>query len=351
MANINRTIRFKRNTNIAPSAASAKQAISSIAGTLANGEIVIGSYTDEKAVNGVCHIISVKGQDKIFFIDNQTILNKIGIKDDGTIDPNASADSVVKLIDDLASGASDVAETVDLIIAGAGLENDGTYAADTTDKFISGATSLKNADKKLSDEIKEVEDFIGMSEDATGKSIVEKIDEISGKTDELRDDVDELSGKTETLSGKTITDVENTTTVNLSKENASDGTKKIKADVNVSQESGNILITKNDGLYTQVDYNPLTNAIIVNGEEKQLNVGSIVNKIEYSGETEQLVIYYTDTSGGTHETVADMAGIIEEYEFASGATEEYNVVFDVTRNVSGATTVKAKIDLIDCGEY
>ena len=107
-----------------------------------------------------------------------------------------------------------------------------------------------------------------------GESIVDKIDSISGAVDDVKSEVNELSAKT-------ITTTENTKSVTLTQTNSIDGTKGLKADVNLSAVEGNILLEKNDGLYTQVDYNALTNAIIINGESKTLNSGSIIDKIEY----------------------------------------------------------------------
>lgn len=320
---INRTIQFKRNQTTSLTAAAARDGIMSISSSLANGEFVINTYIDNNARNGLANIIGVKAQDKMFFIDNQVILNKLGINDDGTVNENIS-DSIEKLID--------------RIIAGCGLNGDGTYSADLNDKFISGATSLKNADTLLSTEIKAVEDFIGMGGDSSGQSIVEKIDE--------------LSGKTETLSGKTITDVEDTDTIDFTKEDAADGTKKIKADVKISAVSGNTILAKSDGIYTNVDYNAVTNALIVNGVEKPLNAGSIVDSITYDSETEELIITYHTTTSSTPQTVkVNLKDLIEEYDFDDTTDADHNTKFTVSRNVSGATTVQADVALIDCGEY
>lgn len=331
MGNILRTIQFKRNGVPAISAEEAKQRILSLDSTLANGEFILGSYMDTKSVNGtIANVLGIKAQDKIFFVDNQTILNKLGIKDDGTEDPNAAEGSFVKQIADIIDSIDDADGLIDAIIEAAGLNADGTYTADPNAKFISGATSLKDADTKLSDEIKAVEDFIGMGEDVSGKSLVEKIDEISGKS---------------------ITTVENTNTVTLTKEETIDGTQKVKADVNVSAVEGNIILVKNDGIYTEVDYNAATNALIVNGVEKTLNAGSIIDSISYDEETEELVIvYHTSSSAEPIEVRVPLAELIEEYDFIA-KDDAHNVGFTITRNVSGKTTVQADVNLIDCGEY
>lgn len=315
MANINRTIQIKRNQTASLNANEAKQRIMSIESSLANGELVINTYMDSNARNGLANVLAIKAQDKLFFIDNQVILNKLGINDDGTVNENVT-DSIEKF--------------VERIVSAAGLKSDGTYLADSTDNFISGATSLASADSLLSDEIKDIEDFIGMSEGASGKSIVEKIDEISGKS---------------------VTDVEDTATIDFTKDTASDGTKKIKADVKISAENGNIINSKSDGIYTNVDYNSVTNAIVINGVEKPLNVGSIVDRIEYDSTTEELVIIYHTSSSSEEKSVrASLKDLIEEYDFIA-ADVDHNVGFTINRNVSGKTTVRADVQNFDCGEY
>ena len=321
--NILRTIQFKRNHNAWASAELAKQTITNMASDLKNGEMVFGSYSDAKAVNGVAVALALKANNQLFFVDNQTILNKLGILQDGSEDPNADEGSFIKKM-----GAS--GDLIDAIIEAAGLNADGTYSPDVSDPFLSGATSLKDADNKLSQETKKIEDFIGMSEDSSGKSLVEKIDEISGKS---------------------VTEVESTSSVTLTMSDAEDGTKKIKADINVSAESGNTILIKSDGIFTQVDYNSATNALIVNGVEKPLNAGSIIDDIAYDYQTEELVVTYHTSSSSTPQYVrVPLKDLIEEYDFQA-ATSDYNVNFIVERNVSGATIVKADVASFDCGEY
>lgn len=315
--NINRTIQFKRNATVSLSASEAKLRIQAIESTLKDGEFVINSYMDSKSVNGIANVLAIKAQNKLFFIDNQTILNKLGIKDDGTFDSQASEDSFKKLID--------------RIIAASGLDNDGNYIP-SENKLISGATDAAEADTMLGDKVVDVMKFIGMDEDSSGKSLVERIDEISGKS---------------------ITTVENTETVTLTKTDAVDGTQKIKADVNLSADENNILLIKNDGVYTYVDYDAATNELLVNEERIQLNAGSIIDQIYYDDETEELVvIYHTTTSSEPIEVRIPLKELIEEYDFVDTTnTNDFNVKFKITRNVSGKTTVRADVDSFDCGEY
>lgn len=309
---VNRTIQFKRNQTLSLNQSEAKQRIAAIESQLSNGEFVINTYMDTNARERQASVLGIKAFNKLFFIDNQVILNKLGINDDGTINENIT-DSIEK--------------TIEKIITACGLESDGDYIVDTTDKFLSGATSLADADSKLSNELQAVEDYIGMG--GGGGSLLDKI---------------------ETLSGKSITQVEDTSTVDFTMSNADDGTKKIKADVKTSSQSGNDIQTKNDGLYMSVGYNAVTNALIVNGQETKFNVGSLLDSAKYDPDTEQIILYYTNASGRTEEVDIPVAGLIEEYDFKA-ADANHNVGFVMTRSVSGDTIIQADVQNFDCGEY
>lgn len=329
MANTSRIIQFKRNTTPASNAAEAKLRMSSQ--SLVNGELIIGSYYDAKSHSGIADILGIKAQGNLYTVDVQTILNKLGIRGDGTEDSQAANDSIIKQIADIAGGGSATSGTIENIITGAGLNANGTYTADPSDKFLSGATSLKDADSKLSTEINAIEDFVGMGSGG-GESIVGRID---------------------ALSGKAVTQVESTSSITLTKESASDGTQKIKADIKASAVEGNIIQIKSDGIYSYVDYNAVTNSIIINGESKQLNAGSIIDSIAYNSATEELVItYHSSSSSEPIEVKVSLADLIEEYAFdTTGSDPDYNVKFTVDRSVSGATSVKADVLNFDCGEY
>lgn len=320
----NRTIQFKRNRTLASDASNAKQNIANIANELENGEIALGIYSDEKAVNGVATVIAIKGDDKIYYDDNQTILNKLGILHDGSEDANAASDSFLKKI----QGVTDTVETVSGTI-------DGIY--DAVEAVSGEVEAVSDSIDVISGTVDDIKEFIGMDGSQSGGSIVDKIEAVSGSIN--------------TLSGKAITDIEDTATIDFTKSAADDGTQKIKADVKVSAVEGNIIQAKNDGIYTQVDYNAVNNSLIINGTEKQMSVGSIINSIEYNSETESLVINYSDTSGGTHSVSVSLKDLIEEYSFDETGSANHNVAFEVTRNISGATIIQADVQNFDCGEY
>jgi len=321
---INRTIQFKRNGSIAQDASTAKNNIANIASGLTNGEIALGIYSDSKAVNGMATVIAIKGNDRIFYDDNQTILNKLGILHDGSEDVNAANDSFLKKVQGISNDIEVISGAVD-------------EASDAIEVVSGDVEAVSGAVDVVSGVVDDIKEFIGMDGSQSGDSIVDKIEAVSGNLN--------------TLSGKVITDIEDTVTIDLTKEDAADGTQKIKADVKISAVSGNIITTKNDGIYTRVDYDPLKNALIINDDEKPINAGSIIDSIEYSADTESLVINYSDMSGGTHSVTAPLGDLIEEYHFDTTTDADHNTKFTVTRNVSGETTIQADVQNFDCGEY
>lgn len=331
MANILRTIQLKRNHNAWATSDLAKQTITNISQDLKNGEIVLGSYTDEKAVNNVAVVLGIKANNNMFFVDAQAILNKLGINHDGSDDPSAPSDTIVKEIQEIINNMGNTDALIEAIIEACGLEDDGTYH-NSTNEIISAATSLADADDKLAEEILDVEHFVGM--DGSSGSLLTKITE---------------------LSGKSITQVENTNTVALSAGTADDGTKKMKADVKLStygSESSattNIILEKTDGVYASVHYDALTNALVINGRSEMLMPGSLVDEITYDSGSTKMIIKYHNASGGTDTVEIDLSNLVDVYTFPA-MDENHNVRFTTTTTSSG-TTVQADVDLIDCGEY
>ena len=311
-----RQIQFKRNTQISANAAAAKTSVLGISGQLVNGEIVLNSYYDSNARGGVATLVAIKtNNDKIYFVDNQVILNKLGINDDGTVNPNIEGG-----IEDVVSGLTD-----DLALVSGNVETLG----DNLDTLSGNVGTIETNLNTVSGDVITLE----------------------GKVDTLSGEVVTLASNVDTLSGKTITAVESTDTVTLTKEaNTADGTQKIKADVKISEENGNIISGATDGLFASVDYDSATNSIVVNGVSKQLNVGSIVDDIRYDAATHELIIEFTKSDGTSGETSADLSDLIDEYEFPA-ADENHNVHFVTTTPASGGTIVQADVQSFDCGEY
>jgi hypothetical protein len=360
---VNRILQLKRNGAVYASRQAAIDNIGQFASDLKNGEVIIASYTDENAENQKADMLIVKALDKVFHIDTQEILDKLGTRynevlsfGDGKLSGATTYKNAITTLENIIDENEEAIEELIESLSATSVANDNKVVSDVTQtngKITATAkniTEVKLDGYEIATVVSEVADTDTLGQ-ALGK-LQKSIDEIGTGTGAK---LDELSGKVETLSAKTITSVEDTSTIDFTEDNnASDGTKKIKADVKISEVSGNIITTKTDGIFTQVDYNPTTNSLIINGTEKQLNAGSVIDSMEYSAATESLVITYHDTTGGTHTVVAPLGDLITEYDFDDDektSESNYNVKFNVTRNVSGATTVEADVEIFDCGTY
>jgi len=62
--------------------------------------------------------------------------------------------------EDVMQAFKDLHDEIDAIEGGAGLDEGGTYTADSTTNYLTGATSLKDADKKLDTKVKDIEDSL-----------------------------------------------------------------------------------------------------------------------------------------------------------------------------------------------
>ena len=122
----------------------------------------------------------------------QTEINAIetgaGLNSNGTYTPDAGADYISaasslknadSLLDDqikINADAISAAQTeINAIETGAGLNSNGTYTPDATADYISAASSLKNADSLLDDKLKETRDLV----DNLGASSVSSVNSIS----------------------------------------------------------------------------------------------------------------------------------------------------------------------------
>ncbi len=98
-------------------------------------------------------------------------------------------------------------EELDKIEKGAGLNEDGTYSPDVFARFISGATSLKEADfildEKLGDEIERAEE----AEEALDNKIDAEIARATEAENSISGDVTTLSAVTEAFSAATVAEI------------------------------------------------------------------------------------------------------------------------------------------------
>lgn len=130
--------------------------------------------------------VDVSGQIAPLQTEVDAIETAVGLNTDGTLPAYSgtnyldAATTVVQAttlldtaVDAVATSVTELQGEVDAIETGAGLEADGTYVADATTNYLTAATSLKDADKKLDTEIKSVsEAVIALSNEVDGKQDV-----------------------------------------------------------------------------------------------------------------------------------------------------------------------------------
>ena len=292
----NRILQLKRNGSIFTDRTSAIPVIGSL--TLANGEIALATYSDANATNGKADIVVVKTQDKLFYIDNQEIINKIGANYGQALDfsgRDISAATTIKaaleavdakiienegeledLIESLSaetvSGESkvviDVTQEEGKITATAanlsGVKLDGyavesgaeVAATDTLGQALGKLQGQINAMDKAADAVDgqvvttveetngvvsetkaNVKDLQlgGYVKDASATGAIGSTDTINAALSKLENANSGLNGLIDELSGKTVTAVDDTNSIDMTiEENGADGTKKVKADLIVS---------------------------------------------------------------------------------------------------------------------
>jgi len=103
-----------------------------------------GAYLPESSSNYITAATSLKDADNK--LDAQI---KTNTDDISTLSSNLSSEASSR-----ATADSNLQSELDATQSGAGLETDGSYSADTTTNYLSAATSLKDADSKLDAQIK-----------------------------------------------------------------------------------------------------------------------------------------------------------------------------------------------------
>ena len=179
-------------------------------------------------------------------------------------------------------------------------------AADVTlqsniDKEVVRATTEEGKiNSALTDEVaraKAKETELKVSVDANSDAIVKETERAKAKETELLDTIKDNATKASFVVNKS-------NTINLTKETKDDGSSVLTGNVEISTLDGNLL--KNDQpLYASVDltYDAGTNTLKFNSSaletEKviKLNAGSVIDRMYYDAETEELVIVYTNANG------------------------------------------------------
>lgn len=164
-------------------------------------------------------------------------------------------------------------DEIDAIEGGAGLGEGGTYTADSTTNYLTGATSLKDADKKLDTKVKDIEDSLFNVTDfnyiSNGTSTGIRTVEDGGKLKVVIDTTDAV-GSGNPLTTKTYVD---------SKVAALDGT------ATIASKSGNVVtlkagLTETDGVVSNnSDTDIVLEEVATTGAAADVSIADTGNKI------------------------------------------------------------------------
>ena len=178
--------------------------------------------------------------------------------------------------------------------------SDVTLQSNIDKEAVRATTEEGKINSALTDEVaraKAKETELKVSVDANSDAIVKETERAKAKETELLDTIKDNATKASFVVNKS-------NTINLTKETKDDGSSVLTGNVEISTLDGNLL--KNDQpLYASVDltYDAGTNTLKFNSSaletEKviKLNAGSVIDRMYYDAETEELVIVYTNANG------------------------------------------------------
>ena len=178
--------------------------------------------------------------------------------------------------------------------------SDVTLQSNIDKEVVRATTEEGKINSALTDEVaraKAKETELKVSVDANSAAITKETERAKVKETELLDTIKDNAIKASFVVNKS-------NTINLTKETKDDGSSVLTGNVEISTLDGNLL--KNDQpLYASVDltYDAGTNTLKFNSSaletEKviKLNAGSVIDRMYYDAETEELVIVYTNANG------------------------------------------------------
>jgi len=246
-----------------------------------------------------------------------------------------------------------------------GLTINGTNYINDAKTVVSGLTALDSVEKATRDTIGVSGNESGLT--LTSTNYMKEAKTVVSAVTALDTNLKALSG---TVSANTII---GTNTISVNKQN-SGTTLDVKINANAVEPTAsgsvenmhkNIISATTDGLaaFADLHYTAATNTLeFVNTYGKkliQLTGVQVFDYVRYDSATEEIVLQYSDFSGGTKEVKIPVSGIIEEFQFngsdQSGATPassgQHNVSLVGTHVLSGATQVYGELSIFDCGEY
>jgi hypothetical protein len=250
-------------------------------------------------------------------------------------DLETTASTLVEAINEVKSLADDAQDELDATQTGAGLETDGSYAANSGANYIATATSLKDADNKLDAQIKVNTDAISTlnGDDETEGSVAKAIADITGgATGSLKDAEDRLDilegdAETEGSIAKAIADV-----------------------IGAAPAALDTLKEIADFLDTNPDADPLSGLMQVVEDAKDELKGSVSEAFDTLEEIEDAldIINGSDTTNGSiakaQKTVQDAVNTVEA---SIGLSVDGAHVATTGNYTSTATTLVGEIAALD----
>ena len=178
--------------------------------------------------------------------------------------------------------------------------SDVTLQSNIDKEVVRATTEEGKINSALTDEVaraKAKETELKVSVDTNSDAITKETERAKVKETELLDTIKDNAIKASFVVNKS-------NTINLTKETKDDGSSVLTGNVEISTLDGNLL-KNNQPLYASVDltYDAGTNTLKFNSSaletEKviKLNAGSVIDRMYYDAETEELVIVYTNANG------------------------------------------------------
>ena len=156
-----------------------------------------------------------------------------------------------------------------------------------------------------------------------------------------------IEEKLDKLADDTTYKVINTNSITLTKADEAKGTS-ITADLNVSENNGNIIKIETDGVFASADlvYDAATNKLTfktTNGsKEIALVSNSLVERVYYDANNEQIIIVYKVNGQTMPDVVIPVRDLINEIDVASTETIELTRTIDTT---SGADIIRGNVKI------
>ena len=189
---------------------------------------------------------------------------------------------------------------------------------------------------------------IGRAQTAEAE-LTKDIESVKNTATNNSEKIDETIVQVEEIVKTYAMSVKDTSTVQLTKEVIDAGGFIVSADVKLSTNDGNQLITYNDGLYTNVllTYSDNNNTLhfTANGVTKDIPLTSVstIEEITYDPNTSEIVIKYI-SNGELNQTRFPASSMFKPITTNNDNT---NVVLKQTTNAEGATELSANLRFVD----